>query len=560
MFRKIYPPLAAVLALVFLVSLIMWIVKAEGPGKLTWAITVKPTVMTVAYKAYANPNAGGGRFYLSKLVLKNTGKGSLRNISISSQIPGYVPWTTPEIYPEMLPGQTIVKLFYPKFPATISQTTSTTTAELETRLAWDDRGKQREQVLRNNFDIRSLNEVEWTSMPASEALTWFDMYENSALCAAYVTNDDPVVKRFAAAVMKYSGGTNANFGGGPEETVRLMKAFYEYQVLTGMRYSGAQGVPQAIGDVRSVVQNVRLPRDVIQTGTGLCVELAILWAAVMEHLGVETRIACIPGHALPLVVANGQEIPIESTGIGAGTSRPLTFEEAVKSGQETMQKTGNTVIRVPVHKLQIEGIRPPELPPVDMKDIQDIINSREQTATRRAQAAGGQGAPANQQGGQAAAETTPPKGFVNYTDPSGNFAFAMPETWKSSEQTVAAMRASAPWFIYTAGDLNTGQAVEIYHWPNLASIPDAIADMGRSARALGIQMTADSSNAVEYGGRLAARVIGRTQGRAGMIGWTSLWVQTPQNGVLSIVASAPANHFNSQRPMLESVTGSFRFR
>ena len=83
-------------------------------------LDVKRTVMTFGYEAYASPDTAQGRFFLSKLVFTNPGRGPVRNFQISNQVPGYIPWTTPETQAEIVPGQTLVKVFYPKFPAAVA--------------------------------------------------------------------------------------------------------------------------------------------------------------------------------------------------------------------------------------------------------------------------------------------------------------------------------------------------------------------------------------------------------------------------------------------------------
>ena len=65
-----------------------------------------------------------------------------------------------------------------------------------------------------------------------------------------------------------------------------MKAMYDYMCETGMRYTSSEGVPSKLGDIATLVQTVRMPRDVIMTNQGLCIELAILWASAMEYLVV----------------------------------------------------------------------------------------------------------------------------------------------------------------------------------------------------------------------------------------------------------------------------------
>jgi hypothetical protein len=290
--KRILQLAAGACLLLGLVSIGLFFVRGAGAGKLVWEPPiVRKSLMTFAYEVYANPAVQNGRYFLSKIVFRNSGTAPVRDFSISYQIPDYVPWTTPETHSEIQPGQTVVQLFYPQLPGKVTQLTNDTTATLETRIRWADKpGQMKEEVLRSNFDLRGVNEIEYTDMPASEVLTWYDMFATSPFAIAMVTPNDPVVKEFAAEITKRTGGTMAGIAGGPEEIIKLMKATYDYMCATGMRYTSDEGVPETLGDVHTMVQTVRLPRDVIMSNEGLCVELAILWASVMENLGCQTTI------------------------------------------------------------------------------------------------------------------------------------------------------------------------------------------------------------------------------------------------------------------------------
>jgi transglutaminase-like putative cysteine protease len=311
---------AALAAVAAVVCFGLFIVKGAGSGKLAWEDPiVRKSIMTFAYKIYGDPAAQNGRYFLSKIVFRNDGNGPVRNLSVSYQIPDYVGWTTPETYPEVSPGQTVVELYYPQLPAKVTQLTSQTNATLETKIHWsDEAGKEKEQVLRSNIILRSVNEIEYTDLPSGELLTWYDMFATAPFATAMVTPNDPVVKEFISEVTKRTGGTTAGIVGGPKEVLRIMQAVYDYMCSTGMRYTSDSGVPERIGDVQTTVQTVRLPRDVILTNEGLCIELAILWASIMEHLGLPSTVVFIPGHALTVVqYGQGSDdiIPIECTAI-----------------------------------------------------------------------------------------------------------------------------------------------------------------------------------------------------------------------------------------------------
>jgi hypothetical protein len=89
---------AVILVLAGIAMLAAWIFSGAKSGRLAWdPPVVRKTLMSFAYKVYANPEVADGRYFLSKAVLKNTGSGPIRDLAVSYQVPDYIPWTTPEV-------------------------------------------------------------------------------------------------------------------------------------------------------------------------------------------------------------------------------------------------------------------------------------------------------------------------------------------------------------------------------------------------------------------------------------------------------------------------------
>ena len=296
---------------------------------------MKKTIQTFAYKVYGNPGLENGRYFLSKMVFRNTGSKPVTDFSVSYQINGYLDWTTPEVLPQLPPGQTVVKCFYPQFPMKVTEIKNTTPSALEMKIRWNDGSGPREEVVRQDFQFRGLNEIEYTDLPASEVVSWYDRFVNSDLLAAMVTPNDPVVTEFAAAITERMGGAVAG-AGTDKDKIEAMAGIYNYMIETGMRYAGDNGFPEEVGDTHTMVQTVRLPRDVILSNNGLCIELTLLWASVLEHLGIRSIVFMVPGHAFIVVpLSSGEYVPIECTAITpkAVTSNsrgPISFVEAYK--------------------------------------------------------------------------------------------------------------------------------------------------------------------------------------------------------------------------------------
>ena len=353
----------------------------RGHGSLSYKVYHQRTVMSVAYKAYGNPEAAGGRYWFARTVLQNTGKGVVKNVHVSYQIPGFMTWTTPDEATEILPNQTVVFVFYPKFPSKLTELRSRTPATLEAKIEYDDGTGHQEHIEKREFEFFGVNEFAFSSMPASEIVTRADAENNNPLLAAYVTDEDQAVKTFYAKAAEVSGGFG--MGSNEKDLLQFIKSIYNYMVSLGMTYSGAKGVPDETGDVRTLVQSIRLPRDLIYGNSGLCVELAILWAALGQGAGLKTFLVVIPGHTFPVLQAqDGTTIPIESTAIGGSfggnLGKAASWDQAIESALKTFKENKGkpTTDILDVRELQASGIRPPELSEINRAELVKLLDDR----------------------------------------------------------------------------------------------------------------------------------------------------------------------------------------
>ncbi len=540
---------AVLLAIAGLLCLGVFFFKGGGAGKLAWDDPiVRKSVMTFAYKIYGDPAAQNGRYFLSKIVFHNDGTGPVHDLSISYQMPDYISWTTPQEYSEIPAGQTVVQCYYPQLPSKVTQLSNDTNATLETKIRWADKsGAMKEQILRSNVMLRGVNEIEYTDLPANEILTWYDVFATSPFAAAMVTPNDPVVKEFVAEVTKRTGGSMAGVAGGGREVARMMKGVYDYMCDTGMRYTSDSGVPAKIGDVQTMVQTVRMPRDVIITNEGLCIELALLWASVMEHLGCQTTVVFRPGHAFTVVRygdGTNDYIPIECTAItpmAVGAKKPVPFEDAVKMAEEDLEKQRYKIF-VNVEEYQKQGFLPPELPNIEIDKIKGILAQRsDHTATAYAQNAG-TGARTDAQTGQVR------QGYYRYVGANNLVSVDVPETWTRMENS------PVPGMVFTAQDMQSSVAVNVFYYPNLSTPSEAMQMARRGvSRVSGGTVRVDSQqqkgNSIIY--------TGRTSFRNGTNQWVGMFAPT-QSGVIGFFVGAAKGYFEKNQPIIQDIISSAR--
>jgi hypothetical protein len=63
-----------------------------------------------------------------------------------------------------------------------------------------------------------------------------------------------------------------------------------HYIQASVPYTGTAGGSAA-------TQNIKLPAEVLQQHSGMCVELTTLLASAAERIGINTEIVIIPGHA-----------------------------------------------------------------------------------------------------------------------------------------------------------------------------------------------------------------------------------------------------------------------
>lgn len=491
-----------------------------GAGDLEYRLDVKPTVMTVAYKAYGNEDAADGKYWLARVVMENDGESALEDVAVSYRIPDYLDWTTPQTIDEVLPGQTRVVPIYPKLPTRVTSLRSRTPSSLEIKFAWNDGQEDHEKIEVRQFEFRGVNEIEYTSLAADEMLTWHDMYDNAEITAAYVTDEDQVVRQYLGEISETMGGMPICSTG--EELAKTMESIYVYQVGTGMTYSGNKGVPERLGDATSTVQSVRLPRDVIYQNSGLCIELAMLWAALGQGSSAKAYLALVPGHCFPVLEANdGTIIAIESTGIGGSNlGGTMKFADAVEAGNKQFNQLmrgeiPGVLIDVVLH--QGRGVRPPEFEAVNLADLARLLDER----TAKALAQGGQGQQQQQQDTQNQQEVQRQDdtqrrddhqrrddGNVGsnwqwYQVPGLNATVPYPQGYTADTQTVQQLQQHIPAIQFMASDPRGEASIEIYAAANMTA-RQLMNDSQSLAQQIGASVRYEKAETVVIGGQQAA--------------------------------------------------------
>ncbi len=536
----------------------------ERPAKLTWRDPeIKSALMTLGYKVYANSKVEFGRHYLSKLVFKNTGEHPVTDFSIGYKIDDYIPWTDPENFHEIPAGFTLVKLFHPKLPPSVTKLRNATNATFRIRVLWKEEGRSHEETFARDIVLRGINELVSSDLPDTESRDWFDANNAAAFAVCMVTPNDPVVTLYASEITRLAGGTVAGVTGGAKEMVRLCRIIYDYMMATELRYTGVKFMMESVDNVTTGVQTVRMPRDMIQNNEGLCIELAILWSSVLEHLGVDSTMIFVRGHvfviayseALGIPFKNG--LPIECTAItlravedplvdlkirAEKTDAPVTFDEAVElaSKEWAIKQRSGEFITVPVKALQSAGYVAPEMADIDMDKLTETLRKRLPEMIKPEPRPGPGPVPPT------------PAGLTIWQHPQGLMTISFPADFVSLLQP----GVSPGFVLFSAGNPGTTVGCDVMQIAGVQDPTQAINYVAGVFAQMGAMIQVTGSTPMANG---AVMLNGMTNSAAGSMRWNCI-AKTVPGGVLLVSAGANATVWGVQSAAIQAILSTVRFK
>ncbi|NJE11357.1 cysteine protease [Thermococcus sp. MAR1] len=417
---------SAMLALLLVVSIAGYAGAFEkgGMGKLEYKVYSKDQVMSGAYKVYGNPKLD---FWATKTVLTNDGKGTIKNIRIKYSIDNYAP-ETERRYPLLLPGETIVDLYYPILSSDVTRLSASTPSNVRITVTYEVNGETREESVTKPLSILGANDFVFSSLNPEESTgSFYDTFSNAPLLAAWVTPSDPVVREFADLGNKLAGGAGASLS--DDEAIKSLSGMWELAVRNGFSYK-TEGEGYWTG---KFAEHIMFPRDVIRDKSGTCVDLALWFASLAMSQGLKAYIVLMPGHAFPLIeLPSGAVIPVEATAINQGVS----FQEAVQIGMEKswkMAMNGPHDI-IDVAEEHSNGIVPPELPSLEADILSKWgigLNAGAGNAGENGANNGGAGGNGGNPGGGNGGDDVGNGGWDSYH--GAYFSFNYPANWDAPE-------------------------------------------------------------------------------------------------------------------------------
>jgi hypothetical protein len=273
-------------------------------------------VFPVIYKSYATMPLGS-------MTVENKERTAITNVSITFFVPAYMDGPqTVATFPSLKAGEKKDIPITGLLKNTVLGITETDTAQAQIKVKYAI-GKGSYSVDRDGvLNIQGRN-----------AIVWYD----DRIAAAFVTAKDPTILKLARNAVAGIPKTDLSI---PSEAFKKAGILFQSLEAYGLAYVvDPKGSYATMKDHAETVDYLQFPAETLTYKSGDCDDLATLYLALLESVGVETAFITVPGHiysAFALegsaqsaknMFASGQDviirddkawIPVETTALGKG--------------------------------------------------------------------------------------------------------------------------------------------------------------------------------------------------------------------------------------------------
>lgn len=176
----------------------------------------------------------------------------------------------------------------------------------------------------------------------------------SGFIAAWITPNAKPVDTFLSEAKKRA--PRETFSGLQSATIPQVKALFDELKARGVSYVMDPDVGS--DDVKS--QRTRLPTEVLASGNAQCLEGAILYATLLEAIGLEPAVVLVPGHAFVSWRPSPKDGVATPLFLETTMTHSAEFEEAMATARgefETHSKNGVATV-IDIKKLRTFGVTP----------------------------------------------------------------------------------------------------------------------------------------------------------------------------------------------------------
>ena len=308
-------------------------IASGAPRATAGAVTVDQITADYTYKSeLITPIAHLYGLFLDDFVIVTVKNGNTSPVKVvtTSEISGYTSKASDTV---TIPAGATQKIRQnPRLTtAAIDGLNSEHQADLHVVVSYLDAGEPRIVIDQTSPTlVTSRRDFPWTI----KGMTQQDDFE---LVVAMVTPSDPAVEELIRAGANYdpSGAMTSNYDSTNDDSGSVWQRLSDIWQAETDDYRLTY-VSTTITFASGSSQRIRLPGEVLDQSSGNCIELTLLYAAVVEALGMQPSIIIVPGHAYLAVRVddtNDNYYFVETTMIGQAT-----FKEAVVEGNSEWDK------------------------------------------------------------------------------------------------------------------------------------------------------------------------------------------------------------------------------
>jgi len=238
------------------------------------------TVFPVLFKYYDEHPIGS-------VILRNPGSDPIEDISLHLFVEEFMVNPRQSEGPASLePGEEAQVDLYALFSDSVLDVTEGTRVSARLLVSYTLNGEAKTDEHSATMTFRDRN-----------AITWDD----DRKVAAYVTAKDPNVLQFARSVAAWAAQQEHGLNSNLQKAIAIMEALR----LHGVSYVIDPRTPYAeLSASADAVDFLQFPQQTLRFTAGDCDDLCILYAAMLESVGVETAFVTTPGH-ISLAVSLG---------------------------------------------------------------------------------------------------------------------------------------------------------------------------------------------------------------------------------------------------------------
>lgn len=215
---------------------------------------------------------------LGKIIIKNNRENNLAGIKISLMARDYMDYPTEALIDNIKAGETLEIPLKAVFNNRLLALTENSAVPAEIEVSYFEDKEVKTVTISKSLDVFEKHALRW---------------DKTEKAAVFVTPKDPLLLQLAAASV---AGYNNNDLILSKSLIQA-KAVFEAMGVMGITYMQDPNNPyQQVSKKAARVDFIQYPRDTLKRKAGDCDDLVVLYASILEGLGINTALLTYPGH------------------------------------------------------------------------------------------------------------------------------------------------------------------------------------------------------------------------------------------------------------------------